>query len=281
MSVENIHVIRIHCSDEKGLIARISGILFENNHNVLVMKEYVDQGTDTFFARLELSGELNIEKVTSELKSVLPLQAEIVVVPKRKKKIVILVTKEHHCLTDLLMRHHFDELHADILGVIGNHEVLHEICNRFEVPFHYISHELKSKEEFEYELTEQIKKYDPDYVILAKFMRILSPAFVHKFNNKILNIHHSFLPAFAGAQPYRQAFNRGVKIIGATAHFVNDHLDEGPIISQKTIEVDHEYALQDLIEAGHEIEKAVLADGLKKVLGDKVFVSSNKTVILD
>lgn len=274
-------MIRIHCNDEKGLIARISGILFENNHNVLVMKEYVDQFTNTFFARLELSGELNIEKVTAELKSVLPLQAEIRVVPKHKKRLVILVTKEHHCLTDLLMRHHFDELHADILGVIGNHEILREVCNRFDVPFHCISHELKSKEEFEYELTEQIKKYDPEYVILAKFMRILSPAFVHKFRDKILNIHHSFLPAFAGAQPYKQAFNRGVKIIGATAHFVNDLLDAGPIISQKTIEVDHEYALQDLVEAGHEIEKAVLADGLKKVLGDKVFVSNNKTVILD
>ncbi|MEP7320484.1 MAG: formyltetrahydrofolate deformylase [Saprospiraceae bacterium] len=275
------HVIRIQCQDQKGLIAKISGILFENNHNVLLMKEFVDLKTNSFFARLELSGVLHTKKIIKELQSVLPPDTDIEIIPKQKKRMIILVSKEHHCLTDLLIRFHFDELHANILAVIGNHNILAEICARFEIPFHFISHDLKTNGEFEAELMNSITDYKPDLIVLAKFMRILSPGFVHHFKDKIINIHHSFLPAFVGAHPYKQAFERGVKIIGATAHFVNDTLDEGPIISQKTIEVDHEYELTDLIESGHEIEKSVLADALHKVLADKVFISNNKTIILD
>ncbi|MEO5581985.1 MAG: formyltetrahydrofolate deformylase [Saprospiraceae bacterium] len=275
------HVIRIQCQDQKGLIAKISGILFEHKHNVLLMKEFVDLKTNSFFARLELSGELHTKKIIKELQSVLPAGADIEIIPKQKKRLIILASKEHHCLTDLLIRFHFGELHANILSVISNHTILSEICSRFEIPFHFISHDLRSKIEFETELMGNIADYQPDLIVLAKFMRILSPGFVHQFKDKIINIHHSFLPAFIGAHPYKQAFERGVKIIGATAHFVNDTLDDGPIISQKTIEVDHEYELTDLIESGHEIEKAVLADALHKVLADKVFISNNKTIILD
>ncbi len=275
------HVIRIQCADKKGLIAKISGILFENNHNVLVMKEYVDQETNSFFARLELSGELNVEKLTVELKALLPKKAHISIIPRKKKRIVILVTKEHHCLTDLLVRHHFNELHADIIGVIGNYRELEPFCAMLGIPFYLVSHADKDKADFESTLKNCIEDLAPDLIVLAKFMRILSPDFVGLFKHRILNIHHSFLPAFVGANPYKRAFERGVKIIGATAHFVTNDLDEGPIISQKTIEVDHEHVLRDMIESGHEIEKAVLAEALKIVLEDKVFVSGNKTIILD
>ncbi len=274
------HVVRIQCPDQKGLIARITGILYQNNHNVLIMKEFVQQDSNTFFARLELSGELNTIKLQQELSSVLPQNSSISIIPRNKKRIIILVTKEHHCLSDLLIRHHFNELHADILAVVGTYNYLQEMCNRMSVPFHLISPLDRSKEDFEEELIEKVRAYHPDFLVLAKFMRILSPRFVSFFENRIVNIHHSFLPAFMGANPYRQAYKRGVKIIGATAHFVNNNLDEGPIIAQKTVEINHEYELVDLIESGHEVEKAVLADALHLVLNDEVFVSGNKTIIL-
>ena len=273
------HVVRIQCPDQKGLIARITGILFQHNHNVLVMKEFVEQSTNTFFARFELTGKLNPDLLSSRLRKVLPEGAEVTIIPRRKKKLVLFVTREHHCLSDLLVRHHFDELHASIQAVIGNHRDLESFTERMGLPFYHIPHQ-EDKAVFEKRMMETLDRFDPDYLVLAKFMRILSPHFVSRYQNRILNIHHSFLPAFKGANPYKRAFERGVKIIGATAHLVSDDLDEGPIIVQKTIEIGHKHELRDMIEAGHEIEKAVLAEALKKIVEDKVFVSGNKTIVL-
>lgn len=253
--------------------------MFANDHNIVVMKEFVEQLTETFFARLEVAGEVNEIRLKSDLEQVLPDGSEIEIIPKRKKNIVILVTKEHHCLSDLLVRHYFNELHADISAVIGNHNTLEPFAARFNIPFHYISHEGMGRDDFERSIMSVIVDYNPEYIILAKFMRILSSEFVAAFKNRIINIHHSFLPAFKGANPYKRAFERGVKLIGATAHIVNDDLDEGPIITQKIIPVHHDDDLNDMIEAGHEVEKSVLADALKMVLEDRVFVSGNKTII--
>jgi formyltetrahydrofolate deformylase len=277
--MERNNVIRIKCSDEKGLIAKIAGVLFSNQHNILVMKEFVETDTNTFFMRLEVSGEINELKLKNELHAVLPERSEIEIIPRHKKNIVILVTKEHHCLSDLLVRSYFNELHAEIKAIVGNHDVLRPFAEKFNIPFQYISHDGKEKTAFEQELMATVIQYRPDYIVLAKFMRILSPAFVAAFRDRIINIHHSFLPAFKGANPYKRAFERGVKLIGATAHIVNDDLDEGPIITQKIIPVHHYDDLNDMIESGHEIEKSVLADALKMVLEDRVFVSRNKTII--
>jgi formyltetrahydrofolate deformylase len=158
---------------------------------------------------------------------------------------------------------------------------MRSITERFDIPFHLVSHENKSKEGFEAELMGQIAPFKPDYIILAKFMRVLSPKFIDFFRLKIINIHHSFLPAFTGANPYRQALKRGVKIIGATAHFVTNDLDEGPIITQKTISVNHSYTLTDLIRAGRENETAALAKAMQLVFEDRVFVYNNKTVVFE
>jgi formyltetrahydrofolate deformylase len=277
--MEKNNVIRIKCSDRKGLIAGIAGVLYNNNHNIIVMKEFVETATQTFFVRLEISGEINEAKLKKELRGVLPEGSQIDLIPKRKKNLVLLVTKEHHCLSDLLVRHYFNELHAEIKAVIGNHETLRHFAEKFNIPFHHVSHEGIDKAEFEKNLMASIIQYNPDYIILAKFMRILSPDFVTAFRERIINIHHSFLPAFKGANPYKRAFERGVKLIGATAHIVNDNLDEGPIITQKIIPVHHDDDLTNMIEAGHEIEKSVLADALKMVLEDRIFVSNNKTII--
>lgn len=181
----------------------------------------------------------------------------------------------------MLLRHYHNELNANIKAVVGNYDRLAELTEKFNIPFHTIGHLGKERQFFEQELLEVIQPYQPDYLVLAKFMLILSPEFVAHFPQKIVNIHHSFLPAFIGANPYRQAYQRGVKLIGATAHFVNNNLDEGPIVAQKIIPVDHEYTVKGMVEAGHEIEKSVLFTALKLVLEDRVFVHFNKTVIFD
>ena len=212
---------------------------------------------------------------------VLPPDAVVKVNPLPEKKIVVLVTKEYHCLSDILTRNHFKTLGANVQCVIGNHPDLKNITERFSVPFHLVSHEKKSKENFEAELMKIILPYKPDYLILAKFMRVLSPEFISSFKLKIINIHHSFLPAFIGANPYSQAFKRGVKIIGATAHFVTNDLDEGPIITQKIISVNHSFSLTDLIKAGRENETAALAKAMQLVFEDRVFVYNNKTVVFE
>ncbi len=276
--MENNHVVRIQCTDRKGLIAAITNVISKNDHNILVMKEFVEQDRQRFFARFEFTGELKENRLHNALAEVLPGDASIQIVPRRKKDIVILVTKEHHCLSDLLIRYYFNELHANIKAVIGNYETLKPFTDKFDIPFHHISHETPS---FEQKILDTIAPYHPDYIVLAKFMRILSPEFVAQYNERIINIHHSFLPAFIGANPYKKAFERGVKMIGATAHIVNNDLDEGPIIAQRTIPVGHDDVLSDMIEAGHEIEKQVLAEALKFVLEDKVFVSGNKTIVFD
>lgn len=277
--MEKNHVIRIKCPDQKGLIAGIAGILFKRGYNILVMKEYVETETGQFFARLEIAGELEPQELELELRYLLPPSAIVEIIPRKKKRIVLLVTKEYHCLGDLLVRHYFKELHAEILAVIGNHNTLQSFTEKFEIPFHFISHEGISKTAFEETILQTLETYQPDYLVLAKFMRILTPEFVQRYKDRIINIHHSFLPAFIGANPYKKAFERGVKLIGATAHIVNNDLDEGPIITQQIIPVKHDDGLTDMIEAGHEIEKSVLADALKLVLEDRIFVSGNKTIV--
>ncbi len=277
-------VIRIQCTDRVGLVASIAGVLSANNINILSMREHVDTAQNRFFIRLVTAvtgAKTNAETVTHQLQQVLPAAAEITVNPSPEKKIILLVTKEYHCLSDILIRNHFKTLQASVQCVIGNHSSLQDICERFNVPFHLVSHEAKERKAFEEELVVVINQYQNDYLVLAKFMRILSAPFIAQFPHKIINIHHSFLPAFIGANPYRQAFERGVKLIGATAHFVTNDLDEGPIIAQQIIPVTHSFTAADMMKAGKEIETAVLAKALQLVLDDKVFVYGNKTIVVD
>ena len=277
-------VIRIQCTDRVGLVASIAGVLSAMDINILSMREHVDTAQNRFFIRLLTAvtgAETDAETLTNQLQLVLPAAAEITVNPSPDKKIILLVTKEYHCLSDILIRNHFKTLQASVQCVIGNHNSLQNICERFDVPFHLVSHEAKERDVFEKELAAVINQYEKDYLVLAKFMRILSAPFIAQFPHKIINIHHSFLPAFIGANPYRQAFERGVKLIGATAHFVTNDLDEGPIIAQQIIPVTHSFTAADMMKAGKEIETAVLAKALQLVLDDKVFVYGNKTVVVD
>lgn len=276
-----IHNILIDCSDAKGLVHKVTGVLYHNDLNVIANYEFVEEETKRFFMRTEIAGDMDTERIHNGLQGILPPDANILIAQKRKKRVVILVTKEHHCLSELLVRNQFGDLNAEVLAVIGNHEVLKSFTERFDIPFCFISHENKSRAEHEAEVLAKIKEFNPEFLILAKYMRILSPEFVQNFNNRIVNIHHSFLPAFIGANPYRQAYERGVKIIGATAHFVNNNLDEGPIIVQNVIPIDHTQSAQEMAQMGRDVEKLALAKALRLVLEDRVFVSGNKTIIFE
>ncbi|RZK43915.1 MAG: formyltetrahydrofolate deformylase [Pedobacter sp.] len=275
-------VILIQCQDRVGLVTDITSVLAKHKLNIIAMREFVDEAENKFFTRIACSGVLDDENIVrEELSHRLPPESKISLLRKADKNIVVLVTKEFHCLADLLVRNHFKTLGANVKCVIGNHEILREFSEKMGVPFFYVSTEEKSKEQFEEEILNLLSRFEVDYIVLAKFMRILSPNFLAHFESKIINIHHSFLPAFVGANPYKQAFQRGVKIIGATAHFVTSNLDEGPIISQQTIHVNHTFNSKQMAVAGREIEKAVLSKALEQVLEDRVFVTGNKTIVFE
>jgi formyltetrahydrofolate deformylase len=215
------------------------------------------------------------------VRQVLPPGAEVRLSRLQPKRVVVLASKEHHCLADILVRHAFHELNAHLLAVISNHATLEPLVRKFDLPFHHLPHGDLPREVHEAEVLTQALHYRPDFLVLAKYMRVLSPKFVGHFPARLVNIHHSFLPAFAGARPYHQAFERGVKVIGATAHFVTDDLDAGPIIVQQVVPVDHTHAPEDLIQSGRDVEQMVLARALRLVFEDRVFLCGNRTVIFD
>lgn len=273
------YVLLILSPDEKGLIYKVTSIIFKRGLNIDKNDEYVDSEENRFFMRAEFSGETDPLALLAEIRASLPERAEVKLEEIRPKDIVILCTKENHCLGDLLLRYDSGELEANIKAVVSNYDHLKPLSEKFEIPFYGISHEGISRQEHEQRILECLTALKPDYLVLAKYMRILSPEFVHHYERRIINIHHSFLPAFIGANPYKQAHERGVKIIGATAHFVNDNLDEGPIIAQDIIKIDHSYTWRDMQKAGRDVEKVVLARALNLALHDRIFVHGNKTVI--
>jgi len=275
------HILLIDCPDETGLVHRVTGVLYRHGCNIVGNSEFVDHSAGHFFMRTEFSGACDTARIAQELRGSLSKFAVIRLAGEAPRKIVVLATKEPHCLGDLLIRHEFGDLPARILAVISNHPTLGDLVRKFGIPFHHLSHEGMERVEHEAALLQQISRYAPDYIVLAKYMRILTPAFVAEYPQRIINIHHSFLPAFTGAGPYRQAFERGVKIIGATAHFVNSGLDTGPIIAQDVTPVDHSHATEDMARAGRDVEQIVLARALRLVFEERVFLSGNRTIIFD
>lgn len=277
--IEN-KILLTECPDDTGLVAKITNICYKHQLNIVKNSEFVDSDTRRFFMRTELQGIFNDQTLLADLQFTLPQGSEYKLVQQKRKRIVILVTKEAHCLGDILMKTYYGGLDVEIAAVIGNHDTLKGLAERFDVPFHLVSHEGLTRVEHDKLLSEKIDEYAPDYIVLAKYMRVLNPEFVERYPNRVINIHHSFLPAFIGAKPYQQAYERGVKIIGATAHFINNELDQGPIIMQNVINVDHTYTADAMMRAGRDVEKTVLSRALEQVLADRVFVYQNKTIIL-
>lgn len=275
------YVLKIYSEDEKGLIYRISDVIFKFGLNIAKNHEFVDHEVNKFFYRAEIHTDEDIDRcaLTGLLSAMLGSKAHIELIEAKKKNIVIMATKETHCLGDLLIKNYSKEINANILSVIANYDDLRDLVEKFGIKFHCVEAGDLERLEHEKKVLEVLKEYDIDYIVLAKYMRILSPNFVNEYKKKIINIHHSFLPAFIGANPYKQAFERGVKIVGATAHFVNNDLDEGPIITQDIIRVNHEMNWKEMRVAGRNVERNVLASALELVFDDRVFVYNNKTVI--
>jgi len=271
--------VLIDCEDAKGLVYHISKVFFDQNLNIESNREFVDPENGRFFMRSVVTGEFDASELKHKLTSVLPSNANCRVVTPNRKKIVILATKESHAIGDILIRHSDGELDVDIVAVVANHDNLSSLVKRFDIPFIHINAENMSREEHENMVIDALDAINFDYIVLAKYMRILTPTFVSQFDGKIINIHHSFLPAFIGANPYKQAYDRGVKIIGATAHFVTNDLDEGPIIAQDVVGVNHRLDWRDMQRAGRDVEKIVLSRALSLVLNDRVFLNGNKTIV--
>jgi formyltetrahydrofolate deformylase len=271
--------VLIDCEDKKGLVYKISKVFYDRDLNIENNREFVDKEQGKFFMRTVVTGNFDTTELENALKEVIPNRANLQVIKPKQKKIIILATKESHALGDILIRLEAGELDAHIEAVIANHKTLEGLVNRFDIPFFYISAEGLSREEHEDKMMKIINKHNFNYIVLAKYMRILTPKFVKQYSKKIINIHHSFLPAFIGANPYKQAHKRGVKIIGATAHFVTDDLDEGPIIAQDIIPVNHRLEWRDMQKSGRDVEKIVLSRALNLVLNDRIFINGNRTII--
>jgi len=269
------------CPDEPGLVARVTGVLHRHGGNIVENGEYVDPVSRRFFMRTAVEEIADADLLERVLRTELPSGAEIRLRVDENRRVMLMATKEPHCLGDLLIRAAFGDLPMEVCGVIANHGELRQLTESFNVPFHHVPHEDRTREEHESRILEVLEAGNPDFIVMAKYMRILSSGFIGRYPNRIVNIHHSFLPAFIGANPYRQAWERGVKIIGATAHFASEDLDEGPIIAQDVTPVSHHHSPRDMARNGRDVEKRVLAKALRFVLEDRVVVTGNKTVVFE
>lgn len=274
-------IILIVCPDEKGLIYNIMKVIYDHQLNVTSNQEFVDRTSGTFFMRTVVEGNGWSDAIEDDLNTVLSEKASVRISVMTKKPIVVLATKEPHCLGEILLKNRYGELQSDVKAVVSNHDVLRPLAESFGIPFYYVPVDGLPRVQHEAKVLEEIQLYKPEYLVLAKYMRIFSPEFVQNFKNRIVNIHHSFLPAFIGASPYKQAYDRGVKIIGATAHYVTEDLDEGPIIAQNVLPVNHSYTAEGMAKAGQDVEKNVLTRALKLVLEERVFIYKHKTILFE
>lgn len=275
----------ISCPDQPGIVAAVTTFLYEQGANIVESSQYsTDPEGGTFFLRIEFDAP-NISERKEEMEKKFAVIAQRFEMKWRLslhthiKKVAIFVSKEEHCLLELLWEWQAGELLADFALVISNHEQMRETVESFGIPYYYIPVTKETKQEAEAKQIQLLKEYGIDVIVLARYMQILSPQFVATFPAQIINIHHSFLPAFIGARPYEQAYQRGVKLIGATSHYVTDDLDEGPIIEQDVERVDHKHHVEDLKRIGRMIEKTVLVRALKWHLEDRVIIHENKTIV--
>jgi formyltetrahydrofolate deformylase len=276
-------IVLVDCPDSVGLIHRITGVLGDRRLNIETNQEFVDTAKRHFFFRAEVvpaDGDVSADALRADLERVLPAAATVRVTAVDRRPIVVCVTREPHCVGELLLLDAVGELPGRIVGVVGNHDLLRPLVERFGMPFTHVPHDGLDRGAHERALAAAIDAHAPAVVVLARYMRILSPEFVGRYAGRMINIHHSFLPAFAGAAPYRQAFDRGVKLIGATAHFVTAELDDGPIIAQDVTPVDHADTPERMAQAGSDVEKLVLARAVRLVLEDRVFVHGRRTVVM-
>jgi formyltetrahydrofolate deformylase len=284
--MKNTAILLISCPDQKGIVATLSDFVFRHNGNILHADEHADEGSNLFLMRVEFDPtdfDINLadfSKHFSPIAEKFDMQWRLARSNVRQK-MAILVSKYDHCLVDLLYRHKSGELACDIPLVISNHPDNGPIADFYRIPFFVVSVTKDNKSEAEQKILGLLKQHTPDFIVLARYMQILSDQFVNEYPHRIINIHHSFLPAFVGAKPYHQAFTRGVKLIGATSHYVTDVLDDGPIIEQDVVRISHRDSLDDLLQKGRDLEKVVLSRAVRWHIENRVLLYGNKTVVFD
>ena len=280
-------ILLMHCPDQKGIIASVTNFIHQRNGNIVYIDQYVDRSQDTFFMRIVIEGENKIidfqafkDDFASELGTSFQLKCNFYQ-EEKLPKMAVFVSKYDHCLYDILTQQRSGKLKCEIPFIISNHKDLEGIAKQFNVPFYHIPVTKENKRSAEEKQLEILNQQDVDFIVLARYMQIVSSKLIDLYPSKIINIHHSFLPAFPGAKPYHSAFNRGVKIIGATSHYVTEELDAGPIIEQDISRVSHEHEVVDLINKGQDLERMVLLRGLKLHCDRKIMVYNNKTVVFN
>lgn len=277
--------ILIHCEDQKSIIATVTNYIASIGGNITYLDQHVDAAENVFFMRLECEFDSigwNLEQVKSHFETHLANPFKMnweIYSQEQKPRMALFISKYDHCLYDILGRYSAGELNIEIPLILSNHEDLKSVANRFEIPFECVPFTKDIKEEGESQQLALLEKHKIDFVVLARYMQIITPKLIATYKNKIINIHHSFLPAFPGAKPYHSAFKRGVKIIGATSHYVTEELDEGPIIEQDITRVSHSHSIEDFIMKGRDLERMVLARAIKLHSERKTIVYNNKTVV--
>ncbi|WP_445955957.1 formyltetrahydrofolate deformylase [Yeosuana sp.] len=275
----------MHCQDQPNIIASVTNFIANNKGNIVYIDQHVDREQDIFFMRLESEFEsktFSIETFKDLFKNTLVDKFKIkwrMYSSNRKPKMALFVSKYDHCLYDILGRYNSGEMFLEIPFIASNHLDLKPIADSFKIPFFHVPVTKDTKLDAEQKHLQLLESHQIDFIVLARYMQIISSALISKYPNKIINIHHSFLPAFVGAKPYHSAYKRGVKIIGATSHYVTEELDAGPIIEQDVARVSHTHSIEDLIAKGRDLEKIVLANAIKLHTNRKVMVYNNKTVI--
>lgn len=275
----------IHCADKKGIVAAVTRFLAKNNGNIIEIDQHVDRLSEVFFMRVEwdLEGFLiapgDIEQVFSAQIGVPFSMNWQLFFSDELPRMAVFVSKHGHCLRDILARYDSGEWAVQIPLIISNHDDMREVAARYDIPFHHIAVDPQNKPDAEQQQQALLKEHKVDMIVLARYMQILSGSFIAEFPSQIINIHHSFLPAFPGARPYHSAFERGVKVIGATSHYVTEDLDQGPIIEQDVISVNHRHSVADLVRKGRDLEKVVLSRAIWYHLQRRTLVFRNRTIV--
>ena len=286
-STKNSAVLLIHCPDKPGIVVAITDFLHNNGGNILYLDQHVDSERGVFFMRIEWDLEkfvIQRDKIAEYFSTLVGLRYEMTSqlhFSDTKLRMALFVSKMSHCFYDLLARYESGELNVDIPIIISNHTDLQQAAERLGIDFHCIVITKENKKQQEDKQKVLLKKYDIDLIVLARYMQVLSDDFVRDYPQKIINIHHSFLPAFPGGRPYHSAYERGVKIIGATSHYVTAELDAGPIIEQDVVHVSHKDSVEDMVRIGRDLEKIVLARAVRHHVHHDLLVYENRTVVFE
>ena len=278
------HVLTLRCTDEPGIVAAVSQTIFSHGANIVDSAQYAHERSQTFTLRMEIDVPAGAEtRFDAALRSELARFDPILSLRRKSdlRRVIVMVSRADHCLWDLLYHWQAGDLPVDIVAVVSNHETLKPLVDPHGIPFHLLPITPETKVEQEVKLRALVADTGADFIVLARYMQILSDEFCSHYPGRIINIHHSFLPGFKGAKPYHQAYERGVKLIGATAHYVTSDLDEGPIIEQDVVRISHRHLEHDLVEMGRDVERRVLTRAVRLHAEDRVMLTGHRTVIFD